>query len=264
MWRGFGQTHVGHHRDNNEDSYLASNELGLYIVADGMGGHKGGEVASKLAVTTAAHHITSQKATLQQLSMGLCFPEVLTALAKEAILLACREIYRKGRSNRKLRGMGTTMTLLLCAGPWAALAHVGDSRLYRVRDTKVEQISEDHSLGAEMIRSGFFTEAELRHNHASHVLTRAVGTKRSTKVDVSLLRAEPGDLYLLCSDGLSGYLDSENHLASMMEIHDEDEDCLDYLIQHALFSGGMDNVTALVVRAADGPMTHTGEHQLAS
>ena len=137
-------------------------------------------------------------------------------------------------------------------------------RLYRLRDEQVEQISEDHSLGAEMVRSGFFSASELRHHNASHVLTRAVGTKRSTEVDVSLLRAYPGDLFLLCSDGLSGYVESEKQLASMMELHDEDEECLDYLIQHALFSGGMDNITALVVRASEGPITFAGEQKLAS
>jgi serine/threonine protein phosphatase PrpC len=251
MWMGFGQTHTGWVRENNEDSLLVNDALGLYLVADGMGGHAAGEVASRHAVETVERHLQSAEKMLAQVERGALFPDVLLALLEEASLRACGEIYHLGQAKPALRGMGTTLTAALCCGGWVATAHVGDSRLYLLREGGAEQVSLDHSLGAEMVRSGIFTPAEVALHNTAHVLTRALGTQPKAKIDLRLLRARRGDAILLCSDGLSGFLRDEAELASLLRVHEAEEERLDFLVQHALHAGGQDNISAVLVQHYD-------------
>lgn len=252
---GFGRTDKGLQRDNNEDSFLIDNELGLYIVADGMGGHLGGEVASRRGVEIVAQHIQSNSEVLKQVEKGTLFPDVLLGLVEEAIQNASSSIYRTATATRELRGMGTTMTVLLHAGSWAAMGHVGDSRLYLCRGGGAYQLSLDHCLGNELVRVGVFTEEQAKHHASSHVLTRAVGTQPGAEVDVSLIKVVHGDSFLLCSDGLSNHFQDQAHVANFVK---EEEDCEGDMVEHemlkkmifyALECGGQDNITGVLVKA---------------
>jgi protein phosphatase len=229
----------GRKRASNEDAFGLSDEHGVYLVCDGMGGAAAGEVASSLAV----------EEVLRQFSRRVK-PEAssMEDAIEEAIAAANQAIYRRSLSNPRLRGMGTTLVGLVAEARRVLVFNLGDSRCYRLRRLRLEQISLDHSLVAEQVRMGRMTPAEARSSPLHNVITRALGTESAVELDLFELETEPGDLFLLCSDGLTNEL-SDSLIASILAADlPLDELCVQ-LVAAANQAGGRDNITCLVVRA---------------
>ena len=248
------RTDVGQLRELNEDSLLTldlvwsnksvSRPVGLFVVADGMGGHEGGEVASGLLVCAVAQHAASELMPRTTASGGepLDFGAWLTA----AIQSGNVEVYE--RSQRVGNDMGTTVVAALVAGDAAYIAHVGDSRAYRINSAGIEQITVDHSLVESLVASNQITREEARHHPQSNVIYRTIGDKRQVTVDLDLVTLAAGDSLLLCSDGLSGMLTDETIHQVVTSAASPQAAC-DALIAAANRAGGEDNITAIVIRA---------------
>jgi serine/threonine protein phosphatase PrpC len=243
------QTDVGQKRDHNEDSYLAAPEIGLYVVADGMGGHAGGDQASSIAVTLLIEGV--EKAGLPaQRSAGAPGeePPALRVL-REASRNAGEVIFDMAQQNPHLAGMGTTLSALLFHGGRVHLAHVGDSRAYLFRDGRIEQLTEDHSWINEQVKAGLITDEEARHSKFKHIITRSVGFERDVAVDVMSLPVLMGDCYLMCSDGLSNYM--ENDELGQMLTSTYYGRIPQQLVGIANERGGDDNITVVLVYVAN-------------
>lgn len=243
-----GQTDVGRRRERNEDSFLIDEELGLFVVADGMGGHAGGGTASRLAIDT----IDAQLRHAWEDPVGPFHRDVslqdspLPDVLRLAVDAACGAIFRKARDEPELSGMGTTVTALVLKGRDAFFAHVGDSRAYLVRGGLIQQISEDHSLVNEQIKAGVITPEEAKHSRFRNVITRSVGFEESVLVDVMGLVAEVGDTFVLCSDGLANLVADDEIRDAVRAI--PLDDLPDSLIALANDRGGDDNITVVCVR----------------
>jgi serine/threonine protein phosphatase PrpC len=244
--RGQGRSDVGRRRDQNEDSFWVDDALGLYVVADGMGGHAGGEIASAKAIETVVELVQAEAPLLRAVADGDGDRHALERLAERLIMEASRRVYELATSADGQPGMGCTMTLLLCAGHVGVLGHVGDSRLYLLRDERVSQLSNDHTIAADLARAGHMNPADFANTPYAHVLSRAVGTQQVVQVDTLLLDLLPGDRFVLCSDGYSNYLEDR---ASLLEhVRDDDLDAAaEGMVAHANDSGGADNITVLLV-----------------
>jgi protein phosphatase len=240
---------VGRKRSHNEDSFLVDDDLQLFVVADGMGGHAGGGTASRLAVQTIDRELRrardserspfSSQTTLQDSPV----PEVL----RVAVEKACAAIYAAAQEDPRLSGMGTTTIALLIYDRYAFFAHVGDSRAYLMRGELIQQISEDHSLVNEQIKAGMITPEEAKHSRYKNIITRSVGFEEEVQVDVMGLVTEPGDTFLLCSDGLANMLDDQELLETVRK--NDLQDAPKALIAFANERGGDDNITVILVRA---------------
>src|SRR5918911_2606775 len=184
-FRSAARTDTGMKREHNEDSWLVNEDIGLYVVCDGMGGHAGGETASRLAVQTVERELIG--ARMRDNPFASAAPLSDTPLAgalREAIEGACAAVFRTSRANPELQGMGTTCIALLLHADVAILGHVGDSRAYAVRDGEVTQLTEDHSLVNEQVRAGLLTQDEARHSRLKNIITRSVGFEEDVAVDV--------------------------------------------------------------------------------
>ena len=223
---------VGRVRDGNEDSYLASPPL--FVVADGMGGAQAGEVASSAV-------IEAFEAALELGTLPESLPDTIQA--------ANASIFEMASGDRSLAGMGTTTTAVMLVDGEVALAHVGDSRAYRMRDSKLEQLTDDHSLVGGLVRLGKLTPAEAEKHPQRSVILRAVGVEAKVEVDVFRLAIEDGDVYLLCSDGLSSMVRDEVIEETLRTDHKLDETA-EMLVDLANASGGRDNVTVVLFRVA--------------
>ncbi len=248
-----GNTHVGMKRSHNEDNLAILADENLYMVADGMGGHASGEVASQMAVETVADFFreTSKDEDITwpyKMEKGRKYEENRLAAG---IKLANLRIYETAAQNAAQRGMGTTMVALAFSGNSAFLGHVGDSRIYRLRGEELEQVTEDHSLLNDYIKMKDLTEQEIENFPHKNVIVRALGMKETVQVDVAHEEPEPGDLYLLCSDGLNGMINDQIIREVMLENRDDLEDCCNALIQAANDGGGNDNVTVVLVEIVD-------------
>lgn len=241
---------VGRVRKGNEDACGADAKAGLFVVCDGMGGAAAGEVASHLAVETFLKEFIARKASKRRASPA--------QLLDEAVASANKAILAKARSSRELRGMGTTLvSILLQPGeeghetPFEAwIAHAGDSRCYRLRDGKLQRMTEDHSLVEEQVRAGLMTAEEAEFSPVRNVITRAVGSHPDLETEIRCEDALPGDLYLLCSDGLIRDL-SDNDLARHLRAAGSDLELVcRSMIGEANVMGGGDNITCLLVRIA--------------
>ena len=248
---GFGSTDVGMRRERNEDRHLVDEARGLYIVADGMGGHAHGDLAATIAVDTVSRTVTRFLSAADVQEQGVVSGDVLEFIVREAVSAASREVYRVGTAASDAQGMGCTLTVLLVSNGIAAMAHVGDSRLYRLRSGEARQLSKDHTLVAELIRAGAITPAEGVGHSCSHVLTRAIGTNATVDVDTVILDLRLGDRYLICSDGLSNALDDEGWFTGALG-GDSLVNIVERLIKHANDAGGDDNITAVVVEVQQG------------
>lgn len=247
--RAGGRTDVGRSREHNEDALLVDSALGLYIVADGMGGHAAGEVASTMAVAAVRDVLTERRAHLRDLGGKLASPrareEVLLAV-EDAIQVACQRVYANAQENEERRGMGTTIVVCLVLGECAFISHVGDSRLYLVREGAVRQITFDHTVRNELIRRGNTPIAEIEALPYKHAITRAVGTYEQAQPESIALELSPGDRLVLATDGLTGYLDDHDEdLASYTERTPAEASSA--LVDFANASGGRDNVSVLVI-----------------
>jgi PPM family protein phosphatase len=250
-------TDVGRKRAANEDNFLIDQELRLFVVADGMGGHSSGEVASAMAVHTIRTIVGRERDLFEQdrgddptWHMEICM------LLEYAVHVACEQIYAKGVQEPEKKGMGTTVVVLLIVRDRGYIAYVGDSRIYLLRGGIVYQLTEDHSLMNELIRQGKITaEAfdDSPYAQFKHAMTRAVGPNETVEVDTLDFDMIPGDAFLLCSDGLYEYLD-DNDISRMLSLT-EVKDIPGRLIDMANTRGGKDNITAIIIQIpenADG------------
>jgi serine/threonine protein phosphatase PrpC len=256
-------TDRGRKRGSNEDAFGYSVENGVYLVCDGMGGAAAGEIASSLAVDEilrlvserVSEPVTERASAHNESELG-----IIPRIAAEAVHTANEAIHSRGQRNANLSGMGTTLVGLM-VGPsdgqlepplgenrrvW--IFNVGDSRCYRLRNRRIEQCTQDHSLVEEQIRLGRMTRAQAARSPLRNVITRALGTQGSVTPDVIEVEVEPGDLFLLCSDGLTRELSDEKIEAILNGSPAELEEFCTQLIQAANKAGGHDNITCLLVR----------------
>ena len=249
---GAGLSHVGKRRKTNEDSFHIDPERGLFILADGMGGHAAGEVASKLAVDTIQKFLRISDAD-SEITWPFEFDESLSEggnRIRAAIRLANREIVHHIQHKQDHRGMGTTVVTAVVAEDSCLIGHVGDSRAYLIRDGKIQQLTSDHTFVNEQVQKGFMSPTEAQHHPARNILTRAVGSAEELDVDLTETRLESGDLILLCSDGLSSMVDDEAILQTLLKHPgDLDAGCRS-LVALANENGGLDNVTVVLIRSA--------------
>jgi serine/threonine protein phosphatase PrpC len=236
---GVGESDIGRRRRRNEDSFVIDDQLGVYIVCDGIGGHSGGDIASATAAREAYEYCRDHRAST---------PNSLQ-LASEAVQHACRKVFEQGGEMSEHQRMGTTLTMLIVDGTKGIMAHVGDSRLYILRGSRVYQISSDHTYGEELRKKGG-PKLLNKSSPFFRALTRTVGTSPSVEVDRVRFDLRAGDTFLLCSDGLAGFLDSPEELKEFLE--DEDISSIPMkLVDFANARGGGDNITVAVVRIED-------------
>jgi len=250
------KTDVGRKRQGNEDSFCVAPRLGLYVVADGMGGHAAGEVASRLAVETIREwlekYLGGADVAIAGQPTDTCSREANILL--NSIQQANQVIFDTAQGRREYRGMGTTLVSVLAVNDSVALAHVGDSRIYQIRDDQIIQLSHDHSVVQQQVDRGILSPDEAHESQYRHLITRALGLKESVEVDLVEHPVLPGDILLLCTDGLSDLLEDEEILAIVREHSDDLEKACQALVDRANYKGGDDNITALLIQArADDP-----------
>jgi len=234
-------------REHNEDSFLVNEELGLFVVCDGMGGHAGGETASRLAVQTVERELLSARLRVDNpfASVAPLAETPLAGALREAVEGSCAAVFRTSKMNPELHGMGTTCICLLVHDSYALVGHVGDSRAYLVRDGEVLQLSEDHSLVNEQVRAGLLTPEEARVSRLKNIITRSVGFEEDVLVDILGIETQAGDRFLLCSDGLSNLVANEELGEALAK--KKLEEVPPALILLANDRGGDDNITAIAV-----------------
>jgi len=226
-------------RETNEDSYICDPPH-LFIVADGMGGHVAGEIASKLAISTVNGYI--------QEHVG---KDNLEILLKDAIIQANTSIYQMALSKEEFSGMGTTVTASYIDGDTIYWGHVGDSRMYLLRNGKLNQLTNDHSLVWELVQSGNITRDEAYVHPKRNLLTRAVGTSCLITVDTGFVQWKPGDIVLMCTDGLTNMV-SEQNICTLMQRKDcEISSIVEQLVNQAKDAGGFDNITVILLKNED-------------
>ena len=231
------RTDVGKVRANNQDAPIVSEKLRLYGVADGMGGHKGGEVASTSARDDLLRELEGKTPSVAALS--------------GAIEEVNRQIYHQQEHDDALTGMGTTLSVLWMSDNFVYIGHVGDSRVYLLRDGEFKQMTLDHSLVEQLVREGVLTEEEAQNHPMRNIVTRAIGTDESVEVDVVVEERRKGDLWLACSDGLHGLVDDRQMRDALRQY--APEKAADVLLKAALDAGGRDNVTLVIVHDGEEP-----------
>lgn len=253
----YGQTDVGKKREHNEDNFLVSKESGLFIVADGMGGHAGGETASRMAVETIQEVVEHFLPSLKQRDGSLMTPAQSPAakLLSDALRGACQNVHKLSIQEKNLQGMGTTTTALLLFEGCAFVAHVGDSRVYAYRDGTIMQLSEDHSLVNEQFKAGLITKTQAEQSKFRNIITRSIGFEKDVDVDMIALPVQEGDVYLLCTDGLTSLV-SDEELKTMIE-NCPLKSLGETLIELANQRGGDDNITVIVVYISPKPCEGT-------
>jgi len=232
------RTHVGKVRRQNEDAAWFDEERGVFAVADGMGGHLAGEVASGIAMDAIRkmahdHDIASVN------------------IMRQTVADAHEAIVRRAEENPACSGMGTTLSVMWRGGHYMYIAHVGDSRIYRFRSRMLERITQDHSLVEELVRARIITAEEARTHPRRNIITRALGTQGENLPDLLAADIKPGDLWLLCTDGLCGMI-SDEEIARVLGSGVTIDMMADSLIQKALDAGGRDNVTLVLCREEEG------------
>lgn len=255
-------TDVGRQRTHNEDNFLIDKKLRLFLVADGMGGHAAGEVASSIAVHEIRDAIYNNRDLIDRYRVdhpGVQAYEILQVL-EHAIQAACGAVHTRAQAEPDKRGMGTTATVLLIAGSGDHLrgfiAHVGDSRVYLARQSQCHVLTEDHSLMNELVRRGKLNREQIEsspYKQYKNAVTRAVGVYGSVEVDTFDFDILPGDRFLICSDGMYAYVDEEELPKQLAEGDIKDVPRL--LVEHANKGGGHDNITAVVLRVGDTAST---------
>jgi PPM family protein phosphatase len=240
-------------RGNNEDSYGVARELNLFVLSDGMGGYASGEVASKVAVDTILNHCREAQKNPSLPFDGLPHPAASAAARRLAsgISLANQAIREGAQKDPSLRGMGATVVALEFHNNCVTVAHVGDSRAYRLRNGALKQLTGDHSFVADQVRRGKMTEVEAGQSNLQNVLLRALGPEPDVLVDLAEELALEGDAYLLCSDGLTKEL-SDGQVAGVLQECDDAREAASRLIRMANDAGGEDNITIILVRLMPG------------
>ena len=237
-----GRSDCGQVRGHNEDSFRIDSERGLFVVADGMGGHAGGEVASALAVETVCKTLLGDKGG----KTGICNAKALQA----AIELANTTIYQDAGNNPVRKGMGTTLTCMCWDRCQLHLGHVGDSRAYRLRGHELVQLTRDHTWVDMQVRAGVLSQHEADHDRMRHVLVKSLGTQPGIEPDIIPVDAEPKDRFLLCSDGLSDLVGHDD-LRDILAGNGTLAEIAGRLVEKANAVGGRDNITAVVIDCYD-------------
>jgi len=243
----FGNTDPGKKRANNEDALLLNDTMGLYAVADGIGGNEGGEVASSIAVETLAQampDLLGEKDRTPPVGRVRTDDPSASAL-REAFFLANRAIHQERSQNPGISNMGTTLTALLLRDKQAFIAHIGDSRAYLLRAGKLEQLTNDHSFVAEQVRAGTITQEQARSSPYRHMITRALGIAEDVKADLTNHALKKDDRFLLCTDGLTEMV-ADAEIGRVLATSSPEE-AVQKLLDAANERGGVDNITAVVV-----------------
>ena len=239
----------GLRRELNEDAYAYAPELDLFLVADGMGGHAAGEIASRIAVDSISEFILHTKE--DDGTWPHAYDEHFkrsTNRLMAAVRLANTRVLEAMRKDARLRGMGTTVVACLADGETMSVAHVGDSRAYMIRNNQLQRITNDHSWVFEQVQAGMLTEAEAEKHPLRNVITRALGGALQVTPDASEIEVKEGDVFLLCSDGLTGMVPEDEILRIVSEQTGDLEKACQKLIDIANERGGLDNVTAILVK----------------
>ena len=238
-------TDIGRRRTQNQDNYSVRMDLGLFIVADGMGGHRGGEIASAMVVELVPKLVGETQLIKDWTARGALVESIQSANAA---------IFERAMNESKLQGMGTTTTALLFRDKTLTIGHVGDSRVYYFRPGGVWQVTRDHSLVEEKLRAGLITRAEMKTDRMKNVITRSVGFESKVNVELYEMEMHKDDLFLICSDGLSGFIDDEKMLSIIQEevIAKKSNGydlkvAVEKLIEAANEGGGDDNITCVLV-----------------
>jgi serine/threonine protein phosphatase PrpC len=248
---GVGVTDIGMKRLMNQDAFLVDDALGLYVVADGMGGVPAGDVASREAVDAVFGMVRQGRCQLSQLHAPLIEDHARAAcrLLEAAVQGATYQVFAMGAVEPRQTGMGTTLSALMPLGGYAVMAHVGDSRIYRVRHGNVQVITDDHTVIAWQLKEGIITPQQAKTSSSRGAITRAVGLEEHVEVDTGLVTLEPGDRFLLCTDGLHIYLRDEDITFCMVLSADL---AAQHLVEIAKERGGSDNITAVIVECDAG------------
>ena len=248
------RTDTGRVRKGNEDSLHADANAhrGIFIVADGMGGHAAGEIASEMAVQVVSKDLSD----LNDLEV-----EGAQEAVAEALRDANRAVFQRTRKELEKTGMGTTVSALLLSDTHYLIGHVGDSRIYLVRDGELKQLTRDHSLVQEQVDAGLLTPEQARRHPQSNVITRCIGMADDIEPDVLEGEARMGDCFLLASDGLTGMVE-DRRLAQLLLSRAAPARIVDALISEANNNGGNDNITAIVVRVLPQEATHTTDRDI--
>jgi serine/threonine protein phosphatase PrpC len=250
--RCVGMTDTGKVREHNEDTIAADSDIGLLVLADGMGGYNAGEVASGIAVKTVLNLIREQ-VEREDLSVldkdsGMTRPSIIL---RDAIHRANKIIYQTARSQPQCEGMGTTIVAALFFDNRVSIAHVGDSRMYRLRSDKFEQVTMDHSLLQELVDRGFYSAEEAQRAANKNYVTRALGVEPNVEVELQESPVQKGDVYVLCSDGLSDMVEDDDIHLTISTFSANLDTVAKQLIQLANDNGGRDNVSAVMAQVLD-------------
>ncbi|MBI3508633.1 MAG: Stp1/IreP family PP2C-type Ser/Thr phosphatase [Chlamydiia bacterium] len=237
MYQAFGLSDIGGKRAHNEDEWIAIPELGFFALADGMGGHKAGDVAAQETIRFLCSMV-------RRIQTNDCVEWIIEL--RHAIETTNQKIYHLGQSNQAFHGMGTTLCCLCWKDSVIIYAHVGDSRIYRVRNGKLHQLTQDHSLFAKWLSVGKLAEECETPFPYKNVITRAVGTGKKANPEIAVTHHQKGDVYLLCSDGLTDMLSVEE-MEEILSCSSQIKEGGEKLIQRAKFKGGYDNMTVLIV-----------------
>ncbi|MGH7209481.1 MAG: Stp1/IreP family PP2C-type Ser/Thr phosphatase [Nitrospiraceae bacterium] len=242
------RTDVGLRRAQNEDSLCADPDLGLFVVCDGMGGHKAGEVASRLAVQIIQKHLRDARANTLQPIIGDSDPTFSpeTNRLASGIRFANQAIYDAGRRQPDHAGMGTTVVSAVISGQVLSIAHVGDSRMYLIRSGAIQPLTADHSVVAERVRRGLLTEEQAERSPDRHVLSRALGIDQDVQVELNEIRLLEHDILLLCSDGLTSGVTPPEILGAILS-EPEPQTACERLVKMANAAGGDDNTTVILI-----------------
>ncbi|HNU67592.1 MAG TPA: Stp1/IreP family PP2C-type Ser/Thr phosphatase [Myxococcota bacterium] len=245
-----GLTDVGRKRDHNEDNFLVVPENNLFVVCDGMGGHACGEVASQIAVEEIAYFFRQSSGDAE--ATWPYRPDGRISMAENRLVAGIKwanfKVFETASGSGEKKGMGTTCVAFHVDGDKISVAHVGDSRAYRIRDGRIEQLTTDHSLLEQYKQLAKISDEEIKNFPYKNIIVRALGMKETVVVDTRLEDFRPGDCYLLCCDGLSGELDDEEILDTCNEFRDDLDRCCSELIGRANTKGGRDNITVVLVK----------------
>lgn len=250
----YGVTDVGQIRDHNEDYIAWDPHLGLILLADGMGGHNAGEVASQLAVNCIRDALRDILAPNMIASNVINFNDAL----REAVIYANDEIIRMAGEHLECAGMGTTIVVTLFHGDRVIIANVGDSRIYQFRDDELQRLTTDHSLVQEMLDNGYISEEEAQLSASRNLITRALGIADTVEVDVTEETTRNGDTYLLCSDGLTDLVTDKEITQLLLLYQDDLQTAADELVALANEKGGKDNISVILVNRQEAFSDHIG------
>lgn len=245
-------TDVGRVREHNEDDIGAEPDIGLWVLADGMGGYNAGEVASGIAVKTIIDLVTEacKREDRNEVEPGTGYMRQ-TIVLRDAILRANKIIHQTAQSQPQCEGMGTTLVACLFYDDRVSVAHVGDSRMYRMRGNKFEQITMDHSLLQELVDRGFYSQEEAQRSTNRNYVTRALGVEPQVDVEVQEINVEKGDYFLMCSDGLPDMVEDEDIHLTINTFNTSIHTIGEQLIKLSNDNGGRDNVSIVLVRVTD-------------